>query len=70
MSLDYASMIHSSIDWIQERLKERTSWDGLTIIVISLMALVASPLIRYAAWAGLAYGIWTLWTQERDRRKL
>lgn len=61
-------IIHSSIDWLQARLKERTSWDGLTIVVISIMALVASPLIRYAAWAGLAYGIWTLWAKERRFR--
>ena len=54
-------LIHSVIDWIQDRMKERTSWDGLTIIVISILALVASPLIKYAAWSGLAYGCWTLW---------
>lgn len=52
------------IDWIQDRLRERTSWDGLTIILISVMALAASPLIRYAAWAGLVYGAWTLWKGE------
>lgn len=55
------SILHAVIDWLQERMKERTSWDGLTIIVISVLALVASPLIRYAAWLGLAYGFWTLW---------
>jgi hypothetical protein len=57
----------TAIDWIQDRLKERTSWDGLTIIVISILVLIASPLIRYAAWAGLFYGIWTLWKGERGR---
>jgi hypothetical protein len=61
-------MINSAIDWLQDRMRERTSWDGLTIILISLMALVASPLIRYAAWAGLAYGIWTLWRGENPKR--
>lgn len=58
------SLFHNVIDWLQERMKERTSWDGLTIIVISILALIASPLMRYAAWAGLAYGIWTLWKKE------
>lgn len=59
------SAIHFAIDWLQARLRERTSWDGFTIIVISLMVLVASPLVRYAAWAGLIYGAWTLWHQEK-----
>jgi len=58
------STMNWAIDWIQERMKERTSWDGLTIIVISVLVLSASPLLRYAAWAGLVYGIWTLWKKE------
>ena len=58
------STVNWAIDWIQERLKERTSWDGFTIIVISVLVLSASPLLRYAAWAGLVYGVWTLWKKE------
>lgn len=63
-----SSLIHSIIDWIQDRMRERTSWDGLTIIIISVMALVASPFIRYAAWLGLAYGIWTFWKTDKRFR--
>jgi hypothetical protein len=58
------STVNWAIDWLQERMKERTSWDGFTIIVISVLVLSASPLIRYAAWAGLVYGVWTLWKKE------
>lgn len=58
------STVHFVIDWVQARIKERTSWDGITIIVISIMVLVASPVVKYAAWAGLAYGVWTLWKKE------
>lgn len=58
------STVNWAIDWIQERMKERTSWDGFTIIVISVLVLSASPLLRYAAWAGLVYGAWTLWKKE------
>jgi hypothetical protein len=60
-----SSAVHFTIDWIQARLRERTSWDGFTIIVISLMVLIASPLVRYAAWGGLIYGAWTLWRKEK-----
>jgi hypothetical protein len=58
------STVNWAIDWLQERMKERTSWDGFTIIVISVLVLSASPLLRYAAWAGLVYGVWTLWKKE------
>lgn len=58
------STVHFLIDWLQDRLRERSSWDGLTIILISVLALMASPVIKYAAWAGLFYGAWTLWRRE------
>jgi hypothetical protein len=57
--------INHIIDWLQLRFQERTSWDGLTIILISILALVASPLIKYAAWVGLGYGAWTLWKKDK-----
>ena len=60
--------VHKAIDWLQDRLKERTSWDGLTIIVISVVGLIATPLIKYAAWAGLAYGLWTFFHEDRGPR--
>jgi hypothetical protein len=53
------------VDWIQARINERTSWDGVTIIIISIIALIATPLVKYAAWIGLAYGAWTLWKREK-----
>jgi hypothetical protein len=53
------------IDWVQARVNERTSWDGVTIIVISVIALIATPLVKYAAWIGLGYGAWTLWKREK-----
>ena len=51
--------------WIMARLSERTSWDGGVIIAVSLLALAASPLIKWAAWGGIAYGAWTLWKAEQ-----
>ena len=53
------------IDWVQARVNERTSWDGVTIIIISIIALIATPLVKYAAWIGLGYGAWTLWKREK-----
>lgn len=63
--LSVKTTINYIIDWLQLRFQERSSWDGLTIIVISILALVASPIIKYAAWVGLIYGGWTLWKKDR-----
>jgi hypothetical protein len=50
--------------WVMARIGERTSWDGGVIIGVSLLALMASPLIKWAAWGGLLYGAWTLYKEE------
>lgn len=59
------TIINRIIDWAQARFQERTSWDGLTIIVISLIALISTSVIKYAAWFGLGYGAWTLWKRDK-----
>jgi hypothetical protein len=63
--IEVKPIVNYVIDWAQARVNERTSWDGVTIIIISLIALVATPLVKYAAWIGLAYGGWTLWKREK-----
>jgi hypothetical protein len=48
------------VSWVKDRFAERTSWDGGVVIAVSVLALIASPIIKWVAWAGLAYGIWTI----------
>ncbi len=48
------------LDYIKDRLSERTSCDGVTIIGVSLLIIVAAPIVKLLAWPALAYGIWTL----------
>jgi hypothetical protein len=63
--ISWQSILNTVVDWAQKRITERTSWDGLTIITLSFLALIASPIIKYFAWLGLAYGGWTLWKAEK-----
>jgi hypothetical protein len=50
--------------WVKSRLGERTSWDGGALIAISILVLVANPVVKLAAWAGLAWGVYTLVKKE------
>ena len=52
------------IDFVTARLVERTSWDGAAIIAISVMVLVAAPIVKFLAWPALIYGAWTLYQGE------
>ena len=51
------------IDLIKARLAERTSWDGMTIVGMSLLVLVAAPVVKLLAWPALVYGLWTIYKE-------
>ena len=52
------------IEGVKARTIERTSWDGAVIIAISAIALMATPIIKWVAIAGLAYGIFSIYKKE------
>jgi len=52
------------LDWIQDRLAERTSLDGILLIVVGVIALLFDGLITIAAYVAILYGIWTLVKSE------
>tara|TARA_B110000977_G_C10704091_1_gene348576 strand:- start:175 stop:336 length:162 start_codon:yes stop_codon:yes gene_type:complete len=52
------------MDYIKKLLKERTSLDGATLIAVCGSVILFGGLAKLAAWAGLAYGIYTLVKSE------
>lgn len=55
------NLINRLIDWLQLQLNEIKSLDHLTIFIMSLMILIATPIVQYLAWFGLAYSAWSMW---------
>jgi hypothetical protein len=51
-------------DWAMDRVGERTSWDGFSLILVCGLVILAKPIVGMVAWLGLAYGIYTLVTKE------
>ena len=52
------------MDWLTNRLKERTSWDGGALLGVSLVILFLGPFAKWAAYAAVIYGAWTLLNSE------
>jgi hypothetical protein len=50
--------------WINNRIEERTSWDGAVLIAVGLVILIAGPFAKLAAYGAIAYGAWTIWKSE------
>jgi len=45
-------------------LGERTSWDGGVLIAVCGSVILFGGVAKLLAWAGLAWGIWTLLKSE------
>ena len=53
------------INFVKERLDERTSWDGSILIAVGVIILIAGPLAKLAAWGAIGYGAWPLYKSEK-----
>lgn len=51
-------------NWITNRLKERTTLDGVVLIAAGAAFIVLGPLAKLAAYGAIAYGIYTLVKSE------
>ena len=52
------------MSWIKKRMWERTSLDGVSLILIAGLVLIAAPIVNLLAWPALADGIYTLVKSE------
>ena len=52
------------LDWVKNRLKERTSYDGAALIAVGLVVLFLGPFASYVAWAAIAWGAWTMFNKQ------
>ena len=52
------------MNWLKNRLKERTSLDGVALMALGLLVLFMAPLAKIAAGVAITYGAWTLWKAE------
>ena len=52
------------MQWIKDRVKERTTWDGGALIAVGLVVLLLGPFAKWAAMAAIAWGIITLIKSE------
>ena len=42
------------INWIKNRIEERTTWDGAALILIGVIVLIAGPFAKIAAYGAIA----------------
>lgn len=57
-------MFSKLVDWVKARWSERSTWDGTVLVGVGVVALLFSPLVKWVAWAAIAYGVWRIWEKE------
>ena len=52
--------------WFKDRIKERTSLDGVSLIVICGSVILFGGIAKLLAWVGFLWGVYTL-TKSEDK---
>ena len=52
------------INWVKNRISERTTWDGAMLIALGLLVLFLTQLAKIAAGLAIIYGAWTRWKAD------
>ena len=50
--------------WINSRIKQRSTVDGVLMVAAGAAIIIFSPLTTLIAYAAIAYGAWTIWKKE------
>lgn len=58
-------MVEIVKEWILQRLRERTTWDGVVLVAAGVVYLVFEPIAAVVAYGAIGYGAWTLWKKEK-----
>lgn len=53
---------NTKMNWLKNRLTERTTWDGVMLVAAGLVMLLAP--LNLMAYAAIAWGAWTIWKSE------
>jgi len=53
-----------SSHWLLHRLTEKSTWSGLSLVVICSLVLLGLPIVKTLAWVGLLYGLYSMFSAD------
>jgi hypothetical protein len=51
--------------WINDRISERTTIDGVVLVVAGICFLIFKPIASLVAYCAIGYGAYTIWKKEK-----
>jgi hypothetical protein len=50
----------SMVTWIKNRIKEISTWSGLSLVVVGLLWIFAASLFNWVAYLAIAWGVYSI----------
>lgn len=50
--------------WLLNRLTEKSTWSGFSLVVICSLILLGLPIVKTLAWLGLLYGLYSMFSAD------
>ncbi|HYE37260.1 hypothetical protein [Methylocaldum sp.] len=50
--------------WLRHRLTEKSTWSGMSLVVICALVLLGLPIVKTLAWFGLLYGLYSMFSKD------
>ena len=57
--------LQTAKEWLMARMPERTSQDGVLLIVVCGSVILFGGVVKLLEWVGLAWGVYTLIMEEK-----
>tara|TARA_X000000368_G_C22764012_1_gene594109 strand:- start:290 stop:466 length:177 start_codon:yes stop_codon:yes gene_type:complete len=51
-------------NWLKMRCREISTWSGASLIALGVLVILGGPFVKLAAWAAIAWGVWSIWRKE------
>ena len=55
-------------NWIKGRVKEMSSWSGASLIAFGMLVILGGPFVKIAAYAAVAWGVWSIYRKDSSLR--
>ena len=62
--VDHINKEKSKMNWITDRVKEMSSWSGLSLIVLGGLIILGGPFVNLLAWAAVIWGLISIWKKD------
>ena len=55
---------NNQMEWLKGRVKEMSSWSGVSLVVLGGLIILGGPFVNILAWAAVIWGLISIWKKD------